>query len=203
MFLETICIQNSIACNLPRHVARMRETASHFGFVAPNLPKLETLIPKELKESVKVKCRIVYHTKIEEISFEKYAPKVVKSLKLVEASPDYSFKFSDRTALNALLPQKGNCDEILIVRNGYITDTSYSNVVFRRGSDFFTPDTYILNGTKRQQLLREGTIREKRITPENLNKFDEIFLVNAMLDLAQMTQTMGLQINNTEIFILD
>jgi 4-amino-4-deoxychorismate lyase len=182
MFLETICIQNGIVCNLQRHIARMQEAAAHFGFVAPRLPELETLIPKEFSDE-KVKCRIIYHTKIDEITFEKYIPKIVKSLKPVEASPDYSFKFSDRTELNSLLSQKGDCDEILIVRNGCITDTSFSNMVFRRGNDFFTPDTYILNGTKRQLLLREGIIREKRITVENMSEFDEVILINAMLDL--------------------
>ena len=133
--------------------------------------------------------RIVYHTKINEITFEQYTPKVIKSLKLVEASPHYSFKFSDRTELNALLSQKGDADEILIVRNGCITDTSFSNVVFKKGNDFFTPDTYILNGTKRQLLLQKGIIREKRITVENMHKFEEIILINAMLPLNPLKGT--------------
>lgn len=189
MFLETINIQNGIVQNLHGHIARMRETAQHFGFSAPNFPELKTLIPKELQKNAKIKCRLIYHTEINEITFEKYIPKIIKSLKLVEASPDYSFKFSDRTELNALLSQKGDCDEILIVRNGCITDTSFSNVVFRRENDFFTPDTYILNGTKRQLLLQQGIIREKRITVENMGEFDEIILVNAMLDGGKNTQT--------------
>ena len=182
MFLETICIQNGTVCNLQGHLARMKETAAHFNFTAPALPELETLVPPELK-SMKTKCRIIYHEKIEEIGFEKYIPKVVKSVKLVEASPNYSFKFSDRTELNTLVSQKGNHDEILIVRNGCITDTSYSNVVFRRGNVFFTPDTCILNGTKRQLLLQNGIISEKRITVNDITKFDEVFLINAMLGL--------------------
>ena len=161
----------------------MRETAAHFNFSAPDISNLETFVPKSIKKCLKVKCRIVYRDKIDEITFEEYTPKVVKSLKLVEASPDYSFKFADRTALNSLLAQKGDCDEILIVRNGCITDTSYSNVVFRRESEFFTPDTYLLNGTKRQLLLKNGVIREKRITVENIGEFEEVILINAMLDL--------------------
>jgi 4-amino-4-deoxychorismate lyase len=181
-FLETICIQNGTVQNLEGHLGRMRQTATHFDFIVPDLPELETLMPKEFNNE-KVKCRIIYHAEIDEITFEKYTPKIVKSLKLVEASPDYLFKFSDRTALNSLLSQKGDCDEILIVRNGCITDTSFSNVVFRRGNDFFTPDTYILNGTKRQSLLREALIREKRITVENMSEFEEIILINAMLPL--------------------
>ena len=182
-FLETINIQNGIIQNLQGHEMRMRQTATHFNFSAPDISNLEKFVPKSMEKCLKVKMRIVYHTKINEISFEEYTPKVVKSFKLVEASPDYSFKFADRTALNALLSQKGDADEILIVRNGCITDTSFSNVVFRSGNDFFTPDTYLLNGTKRQLLLKNGVIRKTRITVENMGEFEEIMLINAMLDL--------------------
>ena len=183
MFLETICIQKGIVQNPQAHEKRMRETAAHFNFAAPELPTLETLIPEEFSGAERVKCRIIYHTKIEEITFKKYTPKAIKSLQLVEASPNYSFKFADRTELNALLAQKGDADEILIVRNGCITDTSFSNVVFRRENEFFTPDTYLLNGTKRQLLLRQGVICEKRITEENVDEFEEVLLINAMLDI--------------------
>ena len=182
-FLETINIQNGVVQNLRGHVARMCETARHFGFTAPNISKLETFVPKALKKCLKVKCRIIYHTKINEITFEEYTPKTITSLKLVEGSPDYSFKFTDRTTLNHLLSQKGDCDEVLIVRNGCITDTSFSNVVFRRKNRFFTPDTYILNGTQRQLLLHKGAISERRIMEKDLDEFDEMLLINAMLSI--------------------
>ena len=101
----------------------------------------------------------------------------------MEADVVYSFKFSDRSLLNTLLQEKGDCDEILIVKNGCITDTSYSNVVFSKDDQFFTPDSYLLNGTKRQQLLRERKIRETRVTVSNLHYFDKVYLINAMLNI--------------------
>lgn len=187
MFLETICIQNGVAQNMQTHADRMRETAAHFGFRAPLLPDIARLLPHELRHE-KVKCRILYREQIDEIYFEKYKPRIIRSLKLVEASPDYAFKFADRNAFAQLLTRKGTCDEILIVRHDCITDTSYSNVVFRKGHEFFTPDTYLLNGTKRQKLLREQKIRETRITQENLHTFDSVFLINAMLDVEDGTE---------------
>lgn len=160
----------------------MLRTAVHFGFNAPPLPDLRSLLPDGLRDT-KVKCRIIYHKTIEEISFERYLPKKIASLKLVEAAVDYSFKFADRESLNALLAQKGDCDEILITRHGLITDTSYSNVVFSKGERYFTPENPLLNGTKRQNLLREGMITEKRITRESLPEYDRIYLINALLDI--------------------
>ncbi len=161
----------------------MRDTALHFGFHAPELPDLSAQLPTELKESKKVKCSVVYHEQILKIMFTAYRQKKIDSLKLVEAEMDYSFKFSDRSVLNTLLQEKGDRDEILIVKNGFITDTSFSNVVFSKNDQFFTPDSYLLNGTKRQQLLREKRIRETRITVDNLHFFDKVYLINAMLDI--------------------
>ena len=209
MFLETICILQGEIQNREGHQERMQRTASHFGFKAPGLPDLLSLLATELQISTeelrdtgglqnikdgirgvtgqrqgsKVKCRIVYHESIREISFERYIPKLITSLKLVEASLDYSFKLADRSSLNDLLLQKGTCDEILITRNGFITDTSYSNVVLSRGEQFFTPENPLLNGTKRQKLLREGFIMEKAIHRDSLRDYDRIYLINAMLDI--------------------
>jgi Branched-chain amino acid aminotransferase/4-amino-4-deoxychorismate lyase len=182
MFLESICIEKGIVQNAGAHIERMRQTAARFGFIAPALPGIASLIPSELEEA-KVKCRIIYHTSIEKIGFEEYFPKSIQSLKLVEASPDYSFKFADRSQLYTLLDQKGACDEILITRKGHITDTSFSNVVLRRGDEFFTPDSYLLNGTKRQKLLLEQKVCEERITIDRLYEFDRIYLINALLGI--------------------
>lgn len=161
----------------------MRDTAIRFGFHAPELPDLSAQVPTELRDSQKLKCSVVYHEQILSITFTAYRQKTIDSLKLVEAEVDYSFKFSDRSVFNTLLQEKGDCDEILIVKNGCITDTSFSNVVFSKNDQFFTPDSCLLNGTKRQQLLREKRIRETRVTIDNLHHFDIVYLINAMLEI--------------------
>src|SRR5690554_2548419 len=183
MFLETICIVNGKVQNVKAHIARMEQTAATHGFIAPTLPDLEKMLSPALTEG-RVKCRIIYHHTLEEVSFVPYQPKMITSLRLVEASPDYAFKYADRTALMNLLRDKGDCDEILITRNGLITDTSYSNVVLRKGDRFYTPRTFILNGTKRQQLLLSGSISERDIMIDALGDYDCIYLINAMLDIA-------------------
>ncbi|OJV36724.1 MAG: hypothetical protein BGO33_04120 [Bacteroidia bacterium 43-41] len=183
MFLETICIKNGAVRNLQAHVERMRRTAEHFGFAAPELPCLEVMLPEPLRDK-KVKCRIEYKGTICNIGFTAYTPKVIRSLRLVKAdNVDYSFKFSDRARLDALNNRRGQCDEALIVQNGCITDTTYSNVVFRKNKEFFTPGTCLLNGTKRQKLLRESIIREAEITVDNLHEYEHVYLINSMLDI--------------------
>ncbi|MDD4778625.1 MAG: aminotransferase class IV [Fermentimonas sp.] len=182
MFLETICMLNGKVQNLDVHIRRMQRTAEYFRFDPPELPDLEELLTPGM-DNIKVKCSIQYHNEINSISFERYFPKVINSLKLVNASPDYAFKFSDRRELNDLLNLREECEEVLIVRNGYITDTTFSNVVLQKGEEFHTPHNPILNGTKRQKLLQEGKISEKIIKKESLKEYSRIYLINAMLDI--------------------
>lgn len=182
MFLETICVEKGVPQNLDEHARRMRQTANHFGFLVPQLPPIEQLINSAIK-NVKAKCSIVYREDIKNMAIEVYVPKRVESLKLIHASPNYSFKFADRNELQSLLARKESCDDILIVRDGCITDTSYSNVVFLKDNQLFTPTTFLLNGTKRQKLLREDKIKEIPIHLDNLHTFERVFLINAMLDI--------------------
>lgn len=49
---------------------------------------------------------------------------------------------------------------MLIVRDGWVTDTSFTNVVFEdAGGGLYTPETCLLEGTRRQSLLDEGRIQ--------------------------------------------
>ena len=182
MFLETICILNGKIQNIVSHKKRMQETASYFRFNAPELPDIEALLTDGLRES-KVKCRVCYHNEITSIEFERYVPNNLKSLKLINMFPDYSFKFSNRKAIDDLLKFRNGCDDVLIVRNGLISDTSYSNVVFRKDNMYFTPNFPLLNGTKRQKLLENKIIEEAVINVETIKQYDRVWLINALLDI--------------------
>jgi len=111
----------------------------------------------------------------------------IKSLKLVEDDKiDYRYKFADRQHLGRLFERRGDCDDILIVKNGCITDSFTANVIFSDGSRWWTPDTPLLAGTMRAKLLKEGKISECRITPNGLNKYLKAGLINAMQDIDNM-----------------
>lgn len=192
MFLETICIKNGSAQNIAYHEARMKATARKFGFTPPPLPDFKEL-SKETEYIGKLRCSIIYHTEIIQITTVPYLPRKINTLKLVHSDIDYSSKFSDRTELNKLLELRADCDEILIVQNGFITDTSYTNVVFKNKQGFFTPDTPLLEGTKRRKLLDNKIITEAAITLDNLHIFDRVYLINAMLDIENQE---GIEVSN-------
>lgn len=187
-FIETIKIENGIAQNLDLHSERASKTCfRHFGLrtVFP----FDTIINEFINSHNEgiYKLRIIYTSKIEHFTIKPYQPKIVKSLKIIEGGNlDYSFKYEDRSELEKLLSLRGECDDIIIIKNGFVTDTSYSNLVFSDGEHFFTPSSFLLNGIKRQQLLRDGKIKEKEIKMEDIKKYTSVFMINSMLDFAQI-----------------
>ncbi|NTV18254.1 MAG: 4-amino-4-deoxychorismate lyase, partial [Bacteroidales bacterium] len=140
-FIETIKIENGIAHNLDLHLERATRTCFHH-FGARTVLPFDAII-NEIRSSHSegiYKLRIIYAGKIEHYTIEKYQPKIVKTLKIVDGGNiDYSFKYEDRLPLNKLLDLRGDCDDIIIIKEGYVTDTSFSNLVFSEGEQLFTP----------------------------------------------------------------
>ena len=86
--------------------------------------------------------------------------------------------------MDELFDKRGDCDEILIIKDGYITDTSISNIVFRLPDSWWlTPVTPLLEGTMRTFLLESGQIAEAILRPEDLPLFTEARMINCMMDL--------------------
>ena len=143
-------------------------------------------VPENMKEGT-VKCNIIYDKEIIEIKFELYVKRPVRSLKLVHASGlDYHLKYHDRSVLEALYAQRGDCDDVIIVNDGMITDTSFSNLVFFDGESWHTPATPLLEGTCRARLLSERKIILADIRPSDLTRYQGCKLINAMLDLDEV-----------------
>ncbi|MGB3588105.1 MAG: aminotransferase class IV, partial [Tunicatimonas sp.] len=94
-------------------------------------------------------------------------------------------KFADRKLINHLFAQRQGCDDILMVKNGLITDTSYSNVALYDGQQWFTPHQPLLPGTARARLLQDGRLQKAKISPSDLAQFKRCSLINAMLPLGE------------------
>ena len=180
-FSEVIKVVDGIFSNLPLHAARMAGTAGCFGYTAPPLELPP--VPEDLRRGL-VKCRLVYGRDIEAVEFSRYSFRRINNLALVKGDElDYAHKSIDRRALTDLVAA-AEADEVLIVKNGLITDTSFSNVVFEDGRGrLTTPRRPLLAGVKRETLLRRGLIREAEISPADLPGFRAVYLINAMIDL--------------------
>lgn len=120
------------------------------------------------------------------MSCQTYVPRKIGSLQIVyDDDVDYSFKKRDRSYLNLLKLQQGDADEILIVKQGIITDTSFTNVAFFDGHQWFTPSAPLLRGTMRASLLDRHAVIERDIRVADLSSYRAVSLINAMLPLRQ------------------
>src|SRR5512133_3120365 len=161
-FIETIKILNGQICNPEIHQQRMDRTREEVLGLPPDLILREDI--RLLSEHSKGlwKCRIVYSEKILSVVFNAYIPRKISTIQLVEAGNlNYKYKYEDRGELDRLFSLRGIADDILLIKNCQITDTSYSNIAFRSGKKWFTPSMPLLNGTKRQSLLKSGFLTEE------------------------------------------
>ena len=185
LFIETIRKEDGVVCNLAYHNKRMNETrATHFGQLSP-LNLFDYIMPPQGEG--RTKCRVIYHEKIEEVTYVPYTVRPIHSLQLINSDViDYHHKSTDRDALNNLFAQRCNKDDVLIVKNGLLTDTSIANIALFDGKDWFTPSTPLLKGTQRAFLLDQELIDEKQIRIEDLHFYQQITLFNAMIPFGEI-----------------
>jgi 4-amino-4-deoxychorismate lyase len=187
LLFETIKCDSGVLYNLRYHQARMN-LARKIVYRSKEQIDLDGTIevPAEFRSGL-FRCRVSYGQAIEKIEFIKHQYRTVSSLRLVEDNEiDYHLKYTDREKLNSLFEKRGSCDDILIVKNGYITDSLTANVIFFDGKRWWTPDSPLLTGTQRARLIVEKKIYVTAITPADLKKYNKAGLINAMQDLHQM-----------------
>jgi len=183
-FVESIRVENGRVHDLEYHNARLNRTRHDFFGLRTEID-LHQIIPIPPDNGSLFKCRIIYDDQIRNIEFLPYRPRMIKTLKLVrDDGIDYAYKYENRSGIDGLMNLRDSQDDILIVRHSRITDTSFSNIVFRKGCRYLTPADPLLKGTKRQKLLDGGIIEEADIKRSDLSYFDGACLINAMLEIS-------------------
>lgn len=186
-FIETIKLSEGVVFHLAYHQERVCSTFSHFFADRKALSLIDIIEKSTLPAKGKHKIRIVYGKESHSLEVLPYQLKPIQSVKCVNADfLDYSYKFLDRSFLNTLKESAGT-DEVIFVKNGNVTDSSYANIIFFDGQQWLTPSSFLLNGTCRQRLLKEGKIKEARIQHTDIHAFEKIGFINAMLDIGELT----------------
>lgn len=184
--VETIKLKDGVFENIDIHNERFNNSRkSKFG-VGEYLDLNEVLKSQNYNKTGLYKCRVIYNEEIVKVEFIPYVLRQVKSLKLVKADIDYSYKYEDRSKLNKLFEQRGNCDDILIVKNERLTDTSAANIAFFDNDRWYTPLYPLLKGSKREKLLRTKAIFEEDLKITDLNKFQKAAMFNTMVDFGEI-----------------
>ena len=178
LLLETIKIEDGEVFNLSYHQARCDESRKALFHSTDSLD-LSSLIQAPSKGFYR--CRILYNEKIHSVEYIPYHPKEIHRLKIITSDLEYDHKYANRDALNKLLRSQPDTDDILIEKNGYLTDTTIANIAFYDGKQWFTPEKPLLKGTMRAKLLDEGFIHTRKIKKEEISDYTHVALMNAMI----------------------
>ncbi len=187
-FIESIKLQDGKYLNLVLHQSRISDVFNKYN-ARTKPPILEEILPQIDMKGV-FKVRMIYDVSdgdaTYDIEYAEYIPRKIESLQVVQSELfDYSFKYENRDSINTLV-SRAMADDIIIIMNGSITDGSYFNLAFWDGTHWLTPDTPLLKGIKRSQLINERKISEKSIKEEDILSFEKVSLINAMLDLGDI-----------------
>ncbi|MEP2026012.1 MAG: aminotransferase class IV [Reichenbachiella sp.] len=185
-FIESIrCINGELQL-LELHQARVNRTFfTNYGLLARPI-KLAIII-RQIPASGTFKCRVVYDQNSFEITYDKYQKPNINSCQIVKSEDiDYRFKYADRSGLANLFAQRKDADDIIIVKEGMISDSYFANLAFFDGEDWWTPESPLLAGVQRQNLLDQRLIKTREIHVNELTHFKKVSLINAMNDLGKI-----------------
>uniref|UniRef100_UPI00404881F9 aminotransferase class IV family protein n=1 Tax=Aliarcobacter sp. TaxID=2321116 RepID=UPI00404881F9 len=173
-YFETIKCEDFEVFNLEYHNKRVSNT------IAMNLNLQEYIYPLS---SELLRCKLIYdESGILEVNYFSYKKRDINNFKLLYSDEiEYSKKYLDRNKLDKLYENKENCDEIIIIKKGLVTDTSIANIAIFYDNTWLTPKTPLLFGTTRARLLDEKLLVEKDITVEMLKSCEKLALMNAMI----------------------
>lgn len=176
---ESIRVEDGKVHLLEYHQARLEQTFLKL-FNRKCSWNLKNILPDIPKAGLH-KLRFLYNETAHYIEVLPYEPREIKTLKLIEIG-DYSYthKWTDRSEIDAAFAQRGNCDDVLMTKNGLLTDASYANIVLFDGSNWFTPAIPLFEGVQRSYLLNHKKIQTAVIASTDLSNYQSFQLINAL-----------------------
>jgi len=187
---ESILLESGQYFLLAQHLERLRNSAEFFGFSICEKEiglMLDGVAAENPSGSLKVKLTLWKDGQIETETSAittREPSHVALATQAVNSSNRLLFhKTTQRDFYTAELEARPDCDDVIFWNEkGEITESSSANVVLSIDGQLFTPpvESGLLAGTFRNQLVREGKIKERVITISEFERAKEIFLINSV-----------------------
>ena len=177
-FFETVKVQKGVIQNLSFHNARLNHTIKENFKINTNIDLNEHIKQSNIGLE---RCKVIYDKSIKEIQFFPLTPRIFQSFKVLETDITYNFKNVDREGIESLLAKKGIYDDIIIIKDGLVRDTSIANVAFYDGRRWITPAHPLLKGTFRASLLEKQLLLEKNVKMKDIENAQGFALMNALI----------------------
>lgn len=176
---------------LDGHLERMARSAAYFGYaldagaLRSRLGALAAELPPEPR-----RIRVELSPRGEVAVEHTPAPRWEEPVRLAlarrhgdTAHPFWYHKTADRSRYDAHDPVVVAHDLVLFVNErGELAETAIANLVVELEGRLWTPhlDAGLLPGILRAELLRDGRIRERALTPEDLRRATAVWVINSL-----------------------
>jgi 4-amino-4-deoxychorismate lyase len=173
---ETIKVKDAKLLNLKYHQQRVDYTRDYFGFSDKlELKNYDFNLPKKGD----YRLRVYYHKDIISFTCKEYISREFKNFKIVKSDINYEYKYANRLALDNL---KVDEKEIIVLKNGLLTDTTIANIALYIKGAWLTPKIPLLKGTTRSRLIEEGFLKCQDLSINDLKKAENFAIMNALID---------------------
>ena len=181
-FIETLYVKNGNILNLEYHLERIKRGVKYFKW------KMENGKWKiNIKKRGELRVRITYNQfGIQNIEYFPINKRNFKTFKIIDINFDYFLKYKNRKFFSILHSQFSTFDEFILVKNNLVTDTTISNLAFFTGNKWITPKYPLLKGTKREELIKKGFLKEENIHKSDLKYFKKTAMLNAVLGFMEI-----------------
>jgi len=191
--LESLLLEDGKYFLLQNHLKRIASSAKYFDFVFDKknlLEKLETVREKNKNGSFKIRLLLSRTGKIETT----YSPLIkgerglLKKITIASNPINTPNKFLYHKTTNRKVYKDAKKefpdfdDVILWNEKGEVTESTIANLVIEKDGEKFTPPrcSGLLAGTFREELLKNGEIKEKIILKDELYSAGKIHLINSV-----------------------
>ena len=183
LLFETIRCEDGLAAHLDYHQKRLASSLQCLG--SKTLFDLDKLIIPP--SNGLYRCRFIYDADSYRIEYHPYLPRTINSLRLItDDTVHYPLKYTHRNELNALFERRGTCDDVLIVKDGILKDTTIANIALKIDGQWITPQTPLLYGTTRARLIDEGFLNPAILTTDDLSHAQKVAIMNAMVGFVEI-----------------
>ncbi len=188
--MESLRLENGSYTLLDRHVARLAASAIYFGFSCNEETVRYALASHAAPMPGLCKVRLVLSVDGDiDVSSEPLPENpvvlrvAVSAIRVDSCDVMRYHKTTRRVLLDRARLARPDCDEVLL-RNehGQLTEGSYHTLVVKLAGQLFTPPLAcgLLPGVLRGELLEKGQIAERILHPHDLERADEIWLINSV-----------------------
>ncbi len=180
-FFETIRIQDGRIQLLDYHQRRMNRVFRYF-YPGHRPHAIADLVELDKYQGASVvKCRLDYSHHTFSCEYSTYHLRSILKLVPIESTISYPFKYADRTELDAISTKVHKSEEPLLIAHGRLKETTFGNVIFRIDNRWVTPMYPMFYGIMREFLVSSGQIEMADLFLEDLDRCDQIKIVNAMM----------------------